>query len=344
MQIHATAARREPGGPAPFAPPFWLRNRHVQTILDSLPPRHGWARRRAAGLRGAAHSWLLDCGGGVRLRAWHTPARSPRGRTAVLLHGWEGRADSGYVLALAAALHAQGYGILRLALRDHDGTQDLNEELFHSCRLAEVCGALRAVATRLPGEALFLAGFSLGGNFFLRACAEPGLPPAVAGAVAISPVLEPARTLAALERGWFVYRSYFVRRWSRSLRRKQQFWPQRYDFAELLRRPDLTHMTAELVRECTDFSDMQRYLDGYAITGARLITLSVPARILAADDDPMIPPGDLERLAPTPLLAVQRWPHGGHCGFAPGVLRPSWSNAWVMAQFEAFAAAAARAA
>ncbi|MBS0386975.1 MAG: alpha/beta fold hydrolase [Proteobacteria bacterium] len=319
-----------------FDPPFWLRGAHLQSVLPSLPPRRNWTHWQARTLRAAAQPWLLDCGNGVRLQAWRTDHHESRDRTAVLLHGWEGNADSCYVLSLAALLQAQGFSLVRLNLRDHGRTQPLNRGLFHSCRLDDVTGALRAIAARCGAEPLYLAGFSLGGNFLLRACAEPALPRSVAGVVAISPVLDPEHTLRALEQGWPVYHSYFVQRWSRSLRYKQQCWPQVYDFAELLRTRSLRIMTDVLVRERTAFADSAAYLDGYAITGARLLTLSVPARILAADDDPIIPAADLDRLAPTPLLRITRTARGGHCGFLPGPLARSYADQFTLRQFDSF--------
>jgi uncharacterized protein len=336
----APAANPGPDPDAGFRSPRWLRGAHLQSVLPSLPPHRNWARWRARAVLSAARPWDLDCGAGVRLLAWHSPSREPGARTAVLLHGWEGSADSGYVLSLAALLHAHGYGIVRLNLRDHGGTHALNRDLFHSCRLADVTGALRAIAARCPGQRLFLGGFSLGANFLLRACAEPGLPPAVAGVAAISPVLDPERALRALEQGWPVYHSYFVRRWSRSLRRKQRSWPQHYDFGELLRSRSLRIMTDVLVRDCTDFANTASYLDGYAITGARLLTLSVPARVLIADDDPIIPAADLARLAPSPLLRVRRTAHGGHCGFLRWPMTHAYADRFVLEQFAAFQDAA----
>ena len=154
--------------------------------------------------------------------------------------------------------------------------------------------------------------------------------------VAISPVLEPKHAMHALEHGWSVYHSYFVRRWSRSLRRKQRSWPGHYDFGELMRSGSLRIMTDVLVRDCTEFADSTSYLDGYAITGARLLTLRVPARILAAADDPIIPAADLARLAPTPLLPVTRPAHGGHGGFLTRLLAPAWSDQFALEQFASF--------
>jgi predicted alpha/beta-fold hydrolase len=319
-----------------FRPPRWLRDPHLQSIMSSLPPRRYWVRWRARAVVAAAQAWELDCGDDVRLLAWHSAPAHGSGRTAVLLHGWEGSADSDYVLSLSAQLYASGYAVVRLNLRDHGGTHALNHGLFHSCRLGDVTGALRALAARCNGQRLYLAGFSLGGNFLLRACAEPTLPPGVAGVVAISPVLEPKHAMHALEHGWSVYHSYFVRRWSRSLRRKQRSWPGHYDFGELMRSGSLRIMTDVLVRDCTEFADSTSYLDGYAITGARLLTLRVPARILAAADDPIIPAADLARLAPTPLLQVTRTAHGGHCGFLTRLLAPAWSDQFALEQFASF--------
>jgi predicted alpha/beta-fold hydrolase len=321
---------------ARYEPPRWLRGSHLQSVLTSLPPRRYWTRWRARAVLASARPHTLDCGDGERLLAWHSVPRAPIGRTAVLLHGWEGSVDSRYVLSLAALLFEHGYAVLRFNLLDHGGTHALNRELFHSCRLADVTGALRAIARLCGSEPLYLAGFSLGGNFLLRACAEPHLPAGVRGVVAISPVLEPRHTLAELEAGWPLYHAYFVHHWSRSLRRKQQAWPDAYAFRDLLRGKSLRVMTDELVREHTPFPDSSCYLDGYAITGARLLTLSVPARILIADDDPMIPPSDHARLAPTPLLRMSRTAHGGHCGFLTGLLEPAYSDRYTLEQFEQF--------
>jgi len=307
-------------------------------MLPSLPPRSSVTRFRARALRRDSRPELLDCGAGVRLQAWFNRSGSSRGRVAVLLHGWEGSADSCYVLSLGTRLLAAGYDLVRLNLRDHGGTQELNHGLFHSCRLDDVVGALRAVALRCGATPLYLAGFSLGGNFLLRAAAEPDLPASVAGVVAISPVLDPAHTLTALEEGTRVYHSYFVRKWSASLRIKMRLWPDDYDFTERMRSRSLRRMTDELVRAHTEFADVDSYLDGYAITGGRLLTLQVPARILAAADDPIIPAADLARLAPAQLLQVERTAHGGHCGFLGSLFAPAWCDQYVLEQFGTFPA------
>jgi hypothetical protein len=328
-----------------YRPAGLLRSGHLQTVLGSVWPVSWLIRRRAAALRSAASELLLDCGDGVRLQAFYTratrdgaaePAEGGARRVAILLHGWEGSAEATYVLSLGSLLLSRGYDVVRLNLRDHGATHHLNREIFHSCRLAEVVGATRALAQRFPGARLYLAGFSLGGNFMLRVAADPQAPEGVVGAVAVSPVLDPEVTLEALEAGPAIYHRSFVKRWSRSLRRKQRAWPEVHDFNAMLRLGRLRSMTAGLVAACTEFPSLAAYLDGYAVTGDRLSTLRVPATVLLAEDDPIVPAGDLSRLAASPLLTVVRTRYGGHCGFTSGVAGPSVADQFVLQQFERF--------
>lgn len=310
----------------PFEPPALIRGGHLQSALASS----GWRQRRlwrrtAADLAGTRPG-IVDGGAGVRLLVEHTPPPPGRaGRMAVLIHGWEGSASSTYMLSLAARLARDGYRVLRLNLRDHGDSHHLNEELFHSCRLDEVVHAVRALQQGHPGERLFLGGFSLGGNFALRVAAaagEAGL--VIEKALAICPVLEPRSTLAALDGGLPAYRLHFIRKWRRSLERKRAAFPQRYDFGELGRFRDLRAMTDYFVRHYTEFADLDSYLDGYALTGGRLGGLEVTSEILLADDDPVIPVGDVTRLARPPALSVRRSRYGGHCGFIANYRLESW--------------------
>jgi predicted alpha/beta-fold hydrolase len=315
-----------------FRPARGLRGRHLQTILPNWPLRRARVERRAIPMRAASEDLLLDCGDGVTLQAFHaSPARrgrEPGKRLAVLLHGWEGSADSTYLLSLAQTLFENGFEVVRLNLRDHGATHHLNRELFHSCRLPEVVGAVRTLATRFRGSPMVLAGFSLGGNFMLRVAAHPeGRQFPIERVIAVSPVLDPAATLLNLEQGMAIYHGYFVRKWSRSLAMKQMAWPDLYDFEELLKVRNLREMTRQLVLSHTEFPSMEDYLAGYAITGGRLTTLSAPATVLTALDDPIIAAVDLARLARSPHLDIITTAHGGHCGFIESMGDTTWIDA-----------------
>jgi predicted alpha/beta-fold hydrolase len=312
-----------------FRPPLWLRNRHVQSILATTGVRRGRIERAAAPLVRAERELLLDCGAGVRLQCFISSPERGTGRPILVLHGWEGSAESIYVLSMAQLLFERGFEVVRLNLRDHGETHHLNRDLFHSCRLPEVIGALRALAAYFPGRPLEGVGFSLGGNFLLRAAARARESALHLGRViAISPVLEPTETLVALETALPGYQGFFVRKWRRSLRKKQAVWPDSYDFANV--GGGLRAMTAELVRRHSEFETLEDYLNGYAITGERLASLAVPAEILTALDDPMIPVGGLARLARSDALAVTVTRYGGHCGFIESLAGLTWAERFVL--------------
>ena len=304
-------------------------------MLASTNARRGPIVRRAAPVVAAEKSILLDCGEGVRLQCFHSSPASSTGRPVVLLHGWEGSSQSLYVLSLAQQLFERGFEVVRLNLRDHGDTHHLNRELFHSCRLPEVVGAVYSLQRMFRGEPLNLVGFSLGGNFVLRVAAQAGVANLNIGkAIAVSPVLDPHTTLVALEEGMPGYQWYFVRKWMRSLLKKQAVWPGDYDFREIGRMTSLRRMTAELIRSFTDFPTLEDYLNGYSIIGSRLARLEVPANIITALDDPIIPAHSLERLARPSSLRLTVTRFGGHCGFLERVVGPSWVERQIVAELD----------
>ena len=304
-------------------------------MLASTGARRRSIARRTASVVAAEKEILLDCGDEVRLQCFGSSPPNSTGRPAVILHGWEGSAQSLYILSLAQQLFDRGFEVLRLNLRDHGETHHLNRELFHSCRLSDVVGALRAIQALFPGRPLSLAGFSLGGNFLLRAAAQAhDAKLSIAKVVAVSPVLDPGETLVALEQSFRGYQLYFVRKWMRSLLKKQAVWPADYDFKELGKMADLRRMTADLVRRFTDFPSLEDYLDGYSITGEKLGQLKVPARIITSLDDPIIPAHSLQRLARAASLQLTVTRHGGHCGFLERLSGPSWVERKIVEEFE----------
>ena len=325
-------------GQGEFIAPRWLANPHLQSILPSVQPRRSLVVRRARPLLAASRDLLLDCGERVRLFGHYAPQPGAARGLVLMLHGWEGSAESIYVLSAAAHLYARGFEIFRLNLRDHGPTHHLNAEIFHSCRIAEVVGAVRAVQELWPDRPLSLVGYSLGGNFALRvALRAPAVGIRLRQVVAVCPVLDPEHTLAALDRGLWLYRSYFVRKWRSSLLMKHAAWPDLYDRDELMLRRDLTRMTEQLVLRYTDFPDLESYLRGYAIVGEVLAPLAVPARIISALDDPIIPASDLARLAPSRCLELTTTRQGGHCGYLERLGGESWADREILATLGAAA-------
>ncbi|GMU42598.1 MAG: alpha/beta fold hydrolase [Xanthomonadales bacterium] len=304
-----------------------LANAHVQSLLASSGLRRAAVRLRFPDLHEASVEHILDCGEGVRLQGFlSVQSALPRARgLVVLLHGWEGSVLSSYLMVSAGRLLAAGFDVFRLHFRDHGDTHHLNEDLFHSCRIAEVVGAVRAVQQRFAPRRLLVAGFSLGGNFALRiALRAPAAGIELAGALAVCPPINPAASLQQIEEAPWMYERYFIAKWTDSLRRKQALFPQRYDFSAWLKKPTLRDLTTRLVEQYSGYASLAAYFDGYSITGERLAGLRVPATIVTAKDDPVIPVGDYHGLGVSPSTEVILTEHGGHCGFIENWRLKSW--------------------
>lgn len=323
--------QQDPG----FVPPRLLRHAHLQAALASSHWRRNAVQRDAAALLAASREEIIECQDGVRLLAHTTPAADPGAGSgvAVLLHGWEGNSCSSHVLSAAVRLWRQGLAIVRVNMRDHGGSHHLNRGIFHSCRLAEMIDAVGWVRARYPDAPVYLAGFSLGGNFALRIAADAGARFGLAGVLAVCPVLDPEETLRALDAGSAIYRVYFLTRWRQSLERKAEVFPAEYRFGSLRRFRSLEAMTDFFVTHYTEYPDLRSYLRGYAVTGSRLAALATPTRILVADDDPVIPASGLSRLAPTPSLLVERSRFGGHCGFVADLRLRTWLDDYIAGLF-----------
>ena len=307
---------------ADYQPPKWLRNPHLQSVLSSstLRRRRGLRALNASGALTTEH--IFDGGGGVRLQGWHSavPGKESRG-LALLLHGWEGSVDSSYMRMTAARLLEAGFEVVRLNFRDHGDTHHLNEGLFHSCRLSEVVQAAVEVSRRFPSRPMVAAGYSLGGNFALRL--------ALARAVAVCPVLDPAATMTEMERGQPLYHWYFQRKWRTSLERKRELFPALHGYDQDVLSKSLRELTDWLVERHTDFGSLEDYFNGYAIAGDRLAGLQVPADILMAEDDPVIPYGTFKdwQLPAHAHLEIAPW--GGHCGFIENAACDGFAERWV---------------
>lgn len=322
-----------------FSPPSPLRNPHLQTILASTRPRRLLVETRARYLQAASREIVLDCGQGARLLCTCCESRSDSRGLVILIHGWEGSSSSSYMLSAAARLLDAGFTVFRLNLRDHGDSHRLNRELFNSTRLTEVIGAIRAITNSRRPQPVFLAGFSLGGNFALRLGLqgpEAGVQPTAIAAVC--PLINPAQATARLEDKLPVYHHYFVRKWKRSLQKKLALYPDLDCAGILLRCRSLRAMHDHFVPRHTEYPTTAAYFSAYTLTAAMLAPMAVPCHIIAADDDPITTSSDLDTIGHPPSLSFRRTRHGGHCGFLKDYALRSWADDELLRFFSAFSA------
>ncbi len=305
-----------------FCPSPFFRNAYVQTVLASSKIRT-WGGNAMVE---AAREIILEAGGGVRLLGLYSPqVDKPAKGLVILLHGWEGSVDSTYVLRTGKYLYHQGYDVFRLNFRDHGQSHHLNEGVFFAIVLDEVFYSVKGAASLGGRGPVFLAGFSLGGNFALRIALKCHGEPIenLRHVVAISPVLHANKTADLVDKTFFI-RNYFLRKWRRSLLKKQELFPDKYDFTELVTLKTIRGMTGGLLRKCSDYNSTRDYFMGYSLLGEALKDLPIPTTIITSEDDPMIAAGEFYELKTNDMtnVAVQRY--GGHNGFIEGFSFNGW--------------------
>ena len=319
---------------ATFSPPIYLKNRHVQSIMNSLGPR----KIRAAQLLASLDSerLILTAKDGTRLLADHDRSHVHCRAVVILLHGWEGSSNSAYQVTTAKYLLDHSFDVLRLNLRDHGDSHHLNRDFFNSTMTQEVADVIESFLQMHRYEQVFMAGFSLGGNFTLRIAADHGRALGLDAVVAISPPVDPVNAMLTINKTLFIYRRYFLRRWTRSLRKKLHYFPEHGSIDELSAARTLDQINATFIPKFTPFPNPTAYFTAYGITGDRLAALDLPAYLIAAADDPVVPSEDITKINAPQQLTIDVQSHGGHCGFIQNLSAESWIEARLVDIFNGY--------
>ncbi|MDL2269504.1 alpha/beta fold hydrolase [Desulfosarcina sp. OttesenSCG-928-G17] len=310
--------------PAGFDPPFFLKPAGLQTLLASAGIRATGPNPMAA----AAQPKILTTTKGIRLMG--LMSRQPRPHQkglVILLHGWEGSTDSTYIRVTGRFLFGLGYDVFRLNFRDHGPTHHLNTGIFYAVLLDEVFDAVRQIADAETGRPVFLAGFSLGGNFALRIARQCAVQPisTLGHIMAISPVLNPDKATDRIDKSPLILR-YFLRKWRRSLAAKQRYFPDLYDFSDLMGIPSLREMTERLLARHSTYTSAKTYFDAYGLMETGLGEIRTPTTVITAKDDPIIPVEDFYTIKTGSAVRLRIQPHGGHNGFLGQRLKPWYED------------------
>ena len=297
-----------------FKTASWASNPHLQTIFGSLSLRV-WGTNE---MSDASREMIVDAGNGARLLGCYSRqcGRQARG-LVILLHGWEGSADSTYIRSTGRFFYRLGYDIFRLNLRDHGRSHHLNRELFHGALTEETACAVANISRLLPEGPCYLIAFSLGGNFALRIALRQSFSPIsnLKEVFCISPALDPYKSTLAIDSGFPAYRHYFLAKWKRSLRKKQHFFPELYHFGDILHHNTCLALTEAIMPYYPEFGNYRDYFRQYTLTGEVLASLAMPVTIFTSEDDPVVASEDFHQLPSNPYLQLSVQKSGGHCGF-----------------------------
>lgn len=322
-----------------FIPRPGLTNGHLMTIyawakprrFDSLPPPEDRYFDTEAETRVLAHCyWQQD-------RSKHP--------LLLALHGLEGSSSAHYMRGIANKAFARGFNVILLNQRNCGGTEALCAGLYHS-GLTEDARHVIDEVTRVDGiERIFVSGYSLGGNLALKLAGDYGdaKPPQLRGVAAVSPIIEIAPCVDALERrSNIVYQLNFVRGLRARMRRKNLAHPGRFDITRLRGVWTVRKFDDVYTAPSFGFKDASDYY--YRASAMRVIDrIAVPALIITAEDDPFVPvaPFHDPKVRSNPNITLKITRYGGHCGY---ITPPSDESDgyWAEDQIVAFAVAQAQ--
>jgi len=320
----------------PFRPHPLARGGHRQTLL-------GYYRRRHVVWPHATEDVVVDAGDqGVKLllrASWQPGARETR-PALVLVHGLGGWDGAGYGLATGLLAFARGWHVVRMNLRGAGDGMGLSPVLYNAGLDGDLLRVLQALAPRATG--LSLVGFSLGANLALLLLGRRGehVPGVFRGAVAVSPPLDLAACVTALERPLNrLYQLYFVRNLRRAYRERQAARPGLYAPGLEVGVQTVREYDERITARYGGFRDAADYYS-QSSAGPRLVAIRHPALILSAHDDPMIPCESVARWPLSAAVARELLPTGGHVGFVAPTRAPAsfWAAERALAFLEGLAA------
>jgi predicted alpha/beta-fold hydrolase len=319
----------------PYAPPWWLRNAHLQTLYAACIarcPRIAWRRERWSTPDGdfVDLDWLEASRGMARACGLSPPP------LIVLFHGLEGSSSSHYARTLMHAIDSRGWRGVVVHFRGCSGAPNLLPRAYHSGDSAEIDWILRRLRAEQTG-ALACIGVSLGGNALLKWLGERARAAnaVLDAACAISAPVDLTVAGRALERGFNrLYTWNFLRTLKRKSRHKLRRFPGLLNDGAVRRARTLRAFDDNVTAPLHGFIDADDYWTRSS-SKPWLKHIAVPTLVLNARDDPFLPAQALPTEADvSAAVSLEQPAHGGHGAFVSG--RFPGSLAWMPRRVLAF--------
>jgi len=297
-------------GEIPFLPHPWLRNPHAMTILPAF------SKSRAKKLDRESEAVLVEVELGCRVLIRKHVKATGTAPILIIVHGLEGSASSAYVLSLTTKAMAAGFDVVRMNLRNCGGTLKLAPTLYNGGMSNDVLAVSDFLRTQHPGREIILVGYSLGGNIVLKAAAECLDHKRVAGVCAVSPSIDLEACVGSMEKGFNrIYEMSFLHGLKKKVRAKSRLFPGRFDTSLLAR---ISSMRAFDDLITAPDGGYKNGVDYYTRASSRrmLNKITVPALIVIAQDDPIVP-FEIFRSPQinSKYITLLAPAHGGHGGF-----------------------------
>jgi len=300
--------------PSEFRPAWWARQRHLQTILPSMP----WAWPKRPALR--RESLELPDGDVTAVDWVVSPDNLPKtAPLLVILHGLESSAQSSYARMIMSAAIAAQWRCCVLHFRDCGDYRNRLPRRYHAGETNDIRYFLRTLIAGGNEGPVFAAGYSLGGNVLLKYLGETGADTPLRAAVAVCVPLNLYECAKALNHGFSrFYQWYLLKSMKQSVRRKFDRHTAAFDWDRTMQARTFAEFDDAVTAPLHGFAGMADYYDRCS-SSQFLQGIARPTLIVNALDDPFMTPAVIphrDYLSGSVTLEVAD--RGGHVGFVEG--------------------------
>ena len=295
-----------------FHSPFWLPEKHSQSIFPAL--------FREVELEGAQVERIDLPDGDFVDVDWYVKGGIAKRPLLIISHGLEGNSRRHYVLGFAKKAIQDGFNVLAWNYRSCSGEMNRSKRFYHSGASDDLNEMVQMAISR-GATAIYLAGFSLGGNLTLKWLGEKGKNPTdvIRKAVVFSVPLHlssSSQTLAKLE-NW-MYSNRFLNTLVEKVRKKVDQYPGLIPDEKLSEIKTLWDFDEIVTGPLHGFAGAEDYYH-QSSSIFFLPHIRVPVLIVNAANDPFLSaqcfPKDLVDSLENVFLEIPK--EGGHCGFYP---------------------------
>lgn len=301
-----------------FIPPWWLKNKHIQSIYASVVTQRSKVELNWEEI-------TLPDGDFLDL-AWAGPAPT-YAPILILFHGLEGSVYSHYIQEMLNLFVEKDWRVVVMHYRSCSGRMNRYSHFYNAVNTDDVSHVVDTVAARYPDRPIFGMGFSLGGNLLAHYLAKVKDSPLRAG-IAISMPYELGKSADYLVP---FYQHVLLRSLKRKILKKLEAGLEMpVTAAELKKINTLRRMDSVVTAPLYGFDSVDDYY-AQASSRPKLDQVQHPLLILHAMDDPFVPPDSVPHLDElSDQVALEISEHGGHMGFIKGGL--PWKPSYWFAQ------------
>ena len=293
-----------------FKPRRFLSCRHRQTILAAL---FGGTKSLPETVQ---HKIELPDGDSLFVYD-DSPASAAPDLPTLLVHGLGGSHASSYLTRLAKRLRQNNQRVFRMDMRGCGLGIPVAKRTAHAGASDDLAQTIRWIQEFTHSSSIRVVAYSLSGNILLKLLSESEETPniSIEQAIAICPPIDLAYASHQIKKKyWGFYDYQFIRSLKKDIAQRLKHhpdckWSQLTPFPKSLFEFD-DRFTAPL----NGFQDANDYYQRSS-SKANLHRISVPTKIMIADDDPVVPAEIFDNVQLSETTNLFRTPHGGHMGY-----------------------------